>query len=363
MPAPTPGDVTGPLKAPFPWFGGKSRVAGHVWSRLGNPDLYLEPFGGSLAVLLARPHAHQWWLRRETAGDYSGHVVNAYRAIAADPDAVAAHASWPVTEADLTARHLFLVRYEPDLALKLAADPDFFDPRAAGWWVWGLSCWVGGDWMTGKGPWKPGDPEGPGVFRKLPMVAGSHGGKGLHRPLTDLTADPATGFPDLAADYEATVRAQFRLLRDRLRRVRIACGDWSRLTGAAADPGKGKTAAVFLDPPYDLGLRRADLYGAADASSDSGAAQVHEAARTWALDIGDNPLRRVAYCSYSTEEEDRLFLDAGWSAYRWSAQGGYGLQADNQARANRDREVIWFSPHCLPDPDTTPAPHAQETAA
>ena len=44
------------LKAPFPWFGGKSRVAHFVWPRFGNVGNYVEPFAGSLAVLLKRPH-------------------------------------------------------------------------------------------------------------------------------------------------------------------------------------------------------------------------------------------------------------------------------------------------------------------
>ena len=36
------------LKAPFPFFGGKSRVADNVWSRFGNVPNYVEPFAGSL---------------------------------------------------------------------------------------------------------------------------------------------------------------------------------------------------------------------------------------------------------------------------------------------------------------------------
>lgn len=37
----------GQLKDPFPYFGGKSRVAPLVWQRLGNPINYIEPFFGS----------------------------------------------------------------------------------------------------------------------------------------------------------------------------------------------------------------------------------------------------------------------------------------------------------------------------
>jgi hypothetical protein len=150
--------------------------------------------------------------------------------------------------------------------------------------------------------------------------------------------------------YGASLDHQFSMLADRLRRVRVACGDWKRLTGAAMDAGPNKVTAIFLDPPYDLSLRRGDLYGAADRENDSAEQQVHEAARTWAIENGSNPLKRIAYCSYSTPEEDAMFHEAGWIPYRWSAQGGYGLQSNNEARGNKDKEVIWFSPHCLNDP-------------
>ena len=43
------------LSAPFPYFSGKSRLAPAIWQRLGNPTVYVEPFAGSLACLLARP--------------------------------------------------------------------------------------------------------------------------------------------------------------------------------------------------------------------------------------------------------------------------------------------------------------------
>lgn len=40
------------LRAPFPWFGGKSRAAPLIWEALGDVRNYVEPFAGSLAVLL-----------------------------------------------------------------------------------------------------------------------------------------------------------------------------------------------------------------------------------------------------------------------------------------------------------------------
>lgn len=45
-----------PTKAPFPWYGGKSDAALLIWERLGDVDHYAEPFAGTRAVLLNRPH-------------------------------------------------------------------------------------------------------------------------------------------------------------------------------------------------------------------------------------------------------------------------------------------------------------------
>jgi DNA adenine methylase len=73
------------LKAPFPYFGGKSRVASLVWERFGPVPNYVEPFCGSCAVMLARP----WPPEIETVNDADGYLANFWRAIKADPDAVA----------------------------------------------------------------------------------------------------------------------------------------------------------------------------------------------------------------------------------------------------------------------------------
>ena len=326
------------LSAPFPYFGGKYKVAEEVWARFGDVDNYIEPFGGSLAVLLARPESHNWWHRKETAGDFSGHIVNFYRAVSDNPDKIAELALYPVTEADLTARHLYLARYENELSEKLSRDPKYYDAEAAAWWVWGISAWVGGDWMSGKGAWKIGE-EGPGVYRKMPMVAGNHGGKGIHKPVKGIESAV-----DVSTDYLENLKVLFKALQNRLLRVRLICGDWKRIQGAAAKPAAGKITGVFLDPPYDPSVRRLDLYG----STDDGSRDIHKEARDYALSLTNDSSYRVAYCSYQDEEENKLFTEAGWIPYSWTASGGYGLQSDNQAKSNRELEIIWFSPNCLP---------------
>ena len=121
--------------APFPWFGGKSRVAKFVWKALGDVPMFIEPFFGSGACLLGRP-LPEGQMRPdgiETVNDMDGLVCNFWRAVKSDPDKVADFADWPVNENDLTARHLWLVGQKDSLAPKLEGDPDYFDAKIAGW--------------------------------------------------------------------------------------------------------------------------------------------------------------------------------------------------------------------------------------
>lgn len=123
-------------------------------------------------------------------------------------------------------------------------------------------------------------------------------------------------------------------LRDRLRRVRICCGDWTRVMGESVTIKHGLTG-VFLDPPYAHNERDKQLY-----SYDE---DVAAAVRRWAIANGDNPLYRIALCGFDTEHE----MPDNWTAYRWRTNGGYGNQGQGRGRNNAKREVIWFSPHCL----------------
>jgi DNA adenine methylase len=350
------------LRSPFPWFGGKAKVADVVWQRFGNPSNYVEPFAGSLAVLLARPDTHEWWSRNETVNDLDGNIANWHRSIAADPAAVAFHASQPVNEIDLTSRHLWLVTNAEAMRARLFADPDFYDARAAGWWVWGISAWVGGDWCTGIGPYTGTDEPSltnggtsPGVYRKSPMCTGAHGGKGIHKPIPLALCEDNTA-PEVIAAYQDHLSVQFHALGNRMRRVRVASGDWSRVLGNAAVPAKRHVTGVLLDPPYDPTERRSDLYAVGDRSPSAAPlaqVSVHEAARTWALDRTDDATYRIAYCSYSNPDEDALFDAAGWTPYRWAAAGGYAHAAKKaegtRAQSNKYREIVWFSPSCLSD--------------
>lgn len=191
------------MKAPFPFFGGKSRIVNMVWERFGRVENYVESFFGSGAMLLGCPHPGH----TETVNDADGLLANFYRALQHDPDAVALHADWPVNEADLHARHRWLVDRR-SMVEELMADPDWYDAKTAGWWVWGISQWIGTGWCPPdkepslQAPYlqaqmSPGSPSGQGInaprltrgqtkdgglWQQRPMLGGDrHDGMGVHK--------------------------------------------------------------------------------------------------------------------------------------------------------------------------------------
>jgi len=348
------------MKAPFPWFGGKRRVAHVVWSRLGaDAPSYAEPFAGSLAVLLGRPGGAPE-IGVETVNDKDGFVANAWRAIAADPEQVAHHADWPVNENDLHARHAWLVERRAELVSRLEGDPDYHDAKIAGWWLWGISCWIGSGWCSSSGPWHrvevaPGDwrlvrgNAGQGVNRT--RVHLGNAGQGVNRQLVHL-GDAGRGVKQqlvhlggagrgVAGDGECGLVEWMLALAERLRRVRVCCGDWARIvTYSALVPAIPGPRAIFLDPPYSAEAGRSmGCYGANDDGS------VAHDVREWAREAGRDPSYRIALCGYEGEHND--LEREGWSVFAWSAPGGMSKNRGKGSGGNNDRERIWFSPGCL----------------
>lgn len=323
-----------PLQAPFPYFGGKSAVAADVWAALGDVDNYVEPFAGSCAVLLARPHEP----RTETINDADGLLANFWRAVRAKPLAVAKYADWPVNECDTIAREVWLVGQRESLTERLMGDSEWCDPRAAGWWVYGAACYIAGGFCSGKGPWQSVDGvltrvgSGPGVSRKRPHLTTA--GTGVHRPHHEL------GPRDRGECQRrrAVIVRWMRQLSDRLRNVRVCCGDWSRVTSPTVTYKHGLTG-VFLDPPYsaeadrDMGLYAVDC------------GRVAHDVREWAIAEGRNRLMRIVLAGYEGEHA----MPDDWRVIEWRGNGGYANQADGETRGkvNRGRERLWLSPHCL----------------
>lgn len=130
------------LSAPFPYFGGKRKIASEVWKRFGRPKQYIEPFCGSAAMLLAAPQAADL----EVVCDANGFIANFWRAVKHQPDAVASWADYPVSHIDLSARHQFLMNSRQEIAEKLHDCDWHGDAKIAGWWLWGQCCWIGDKW-------------------------------------------------------------------------------------------------------------------------------------------------------------------------------------------------------------------------
>ena len=277
------------LKAPFPWFGGKSKIAPVVWERLGNTPNYVEPFFGSGAVLLARPDWHGWQNRIETVNDKDGMVCNFYRALSAEPEGVAEYADWPVNECDLSARHAWLVGQKDSLQARLEGDPDYYDAKIAGWWVWGIACWIGGEFCSGNGPWQVVDSDD--GSRQLVHLGDA--GRGVNRKRVQLTHHRQ----GVNAQQHEDLIDYFRRLAERLRRVRVCCGDWTRVCGPTPTIHQGLTA-VFLDPPYSHSERDSGLYRVEKTVNDD--------VRAWALKWGRHPLMRIALCGYEGEGHEEL---------------------------------------------------------
>ena len=361
--------LTNLSKTPWPWFGGKSDAAEAVWAALGDVDHYVEPFAGSLAVLLRRPHEANRTYHSETVNDLDGLLCNAWRSIARDPDAVADAASWPVCEADLHARHLALLEWRAaGNAERLMADPDFYDARMAGWWAWGQSAWIGAGWCSGSGPWVVGADgriarrtDGGGVRRKLPHV--SDDGRGVARPQArepgverklPHVSDNGQGVAHANArepgvgDYHPMTMPELtrwlRFLSARLRHVRILNGKWERACTSGALQSlpvrQGGHCGVFLDPPYDNAVRNADLY-----TEDGGTPAAD--ARAWCVENGSNPRYRIVLAGYDAEHGE--LARAGWREVEWFRtgflKGGMAQQSDDGHQQGRER--LWLSPHCL----------------
>lgn len=291
------------LKSPFSWFGGKSRVAQTIWSGLGEVSNYIEPFAGSLAVLLANPNVP----KIETVNDLDCGLSNFWRAVSNDPEGVAKFADYPVSEVDLHARHKWLVDHlSNDFKIKMEDDPDFYDVKAAGFWIWGVGCSVGNNWLNSKG------------LKAIPLLSSAGGGiNGLTYNITE----------------------QFNKLQTRLKRVRITCGDWQRvltpgITFANKGLGDKDITGVLLDPPYES-IGRDKVY-----KEDN---NIFKQVCQWAIDNGDNPKMRIVLCGY----EGYQGIPNTWKTFSWKTNGGMANLGNDRGKINASKETIWLSPHCL----------------
>jgi len=314
-----------------------------IWARFGDVPNYVEPFAGSLAVLLGRPGTP----KTETCNDLDGFICNAWRAIQYAPHEVAHYCDWPVSESDMHAKHHYLNAARAELTQRLEGNYEYFDAKLAGFWIWGACLWIGSGWCSEKGPWRVVDGllkrgEGGGISRKLPHLGDAGRGvakaslSGITRQLPHLE-NAGRGVAKASLSSNDALYEWMDNLSNRLRRVRIACGDWTRVLGPSVTFKHGMTG-IFLDPPYGHSERVGDIY-----AHDTDVAQDVLA---WCLENGANPLLRICLAGY--DGEHNALEDMGWERVGWKANGGYGNKGkEGRGRENAARECLWFGPACL----------------
>jgi len=303
------------LKAPFPYFGGKTMIADVVWKYLGDCKQYIEPFFGSGAVLLKRPPIKLDKIY-EIVNDKDGFIANVWRSIEFSPDETAKWCDWPINHADLNARRKTLIANETRLIDNLQNDDMWHDPKMAGYWIWAASCWIGSGLTRPNAiPHLTGDS---GVHSKRPHLTG---GKGVHSQIPYLDSrrkilDPTTDIYDC-----------LNALSARLRNVKVVCGNWQ---------DNNKPVGMFFDPPYMTAGRDEDI-----CRHDS--MTVGGDVEKWVLERGKNPNYRIVVAGY--DDEYKTLLDNDWISIAWSAAGGYA-NAGSRGEINRHRERLFISPYC-----------------
>lgn len=358
-----------PLDPPAPWFGGKRKTAAELWKRFSKLGAYCSPFAGLAAVELACPP--ETIPTYETINDINGYISNFFRATQRYPDHVAYYADNPINHADLIARHRWLVGTEwpqphidipqdyeneplrsaylagyyhtykspyDNFRFRIQNDPDYCDPKIAGWWVWGQSIWIGGGWCFL--PYKDNRRDGEGVLQvspDMPDIPGHVPGVKNQRPQL------GHHFPGVHTHRRYNTLIDYiAAISNRLKMTRVLCGDWRQAIGNSPtiDTAPNGMIGVFLDPPYGVTDRDASLYAAESLT-------VAGECREWAKKHDNDPRFRIALCGYDGEHNE---LEArGWDVFSWEANGGMEARGRKKGgdKPNARRERIWFSPYCL----------------
>lgn len=292
----------------FPYFGSKGRAASLVWEALGDPDLYLEPFAGSLAVLLARPSVP----RVEVAVDTDGLIVNFFRTLRSDPGALLDAVPLPVAEVDVWAAQARLIERAESLTEHLRTSPYYFNAPLAGLWWYGISSWLGSG-FPGRRPAR----QRPHIDRSL---KGLHS-KGMHDDRVLGVASRLANVVLLADDWE---EGWLRTFGRPSRQPDSVIDRWAK----AGDP-----VGVFLDPPYarvTAGSARSGGLYRREWDADMTARL-----RAWCIEHTDMPGLSVVLAGYDDEYEL-----PGWNGVAWAAPNGYAQEGN----ARRHQEVLLMNP-------------------
>lgn len=302
------------LIPPFTYYGGKRRIAWEVWRRFGvDIPNYIEPFGGGLSVLLARPFYDLRKLTkyRELVNDANCLLLNFWRAIQSDDfEKVMKIVDFPAHEKELLVRREHMIRKLPELAAKMD-DVDEFDPVLAAYWLYTQRHWIG----SGA--------DDPYLSPERKMIRARECGI-----LGNSLAEHA------------------ELLNIRTRHVRFHntpdWRDWLRVVISETQTTGIGTSGFLLDPPY---IGTTDYYSGRLDSKNPGD-RVPLEVREWALENGERPDFCIAHCGLLHHHDD-FFPKEGknrWTRFSWKKASNRSKQNNG---ANPQIDTIWFSPHCL----------------
>lgn len=331
------------MRAPFDYYGNKHYAAEHVWGLLGDVERYIEPFAGSLGVLLGKPHHYGPAL--EIVNDVDALIVNFWRSVVHDPDTVAKWADWPASTAEIVARRIALREWsESRMREKMFGDVEFYDARIAGFWVYVVANSINN--QVESGPWVRDEQSGR-------IVKGARGsGVTISRIIVEEFFAPETltyesfqcrkmgeqydGWPaDMPRDFAVAI---MRRLSSRLRDVRILNDDWQKsVTKKILGVSRCKSVGVFLDPPYDFSVRNDNLYTVdQDVAVD---------VATWAVDAAKQYKNlRIVFCGFKGSTSANIVESAGWKEYNFRVRNG-GL--NEGVGMSQQLERLYASPSCL----------------
>lgn len=188
------------MKGLFKYPGSKNKAAMEIISYFPEHELYVEPFGGSAAVLRHKPPS-----RREIFNDIRGDIVNLFRVLAFDMERFLEKAEWLVNSRQL-----------------------FYEFK---------------EWVRSHPPEE--DPVIHAVMTYYLLrfgFAGRRSGWGLNINQNSI--------PGIDTEY-------LRSVHERLRKVQFTNLDWKALVRKV----DGKRTLFYMDPPYP---GKGDLYGMHD---------------------------------------------------------------------------------------------------
>jgi DNA adenine methylase len=250
------------IRAVAPWYGSKRTLAPRIVSELGPHKFYVEPFCGSLAVLLAKPP-----VAMETANDLHGDLINLARVLANETAAEALYKA--------ASRLLMHEQLHGEFKAECVSGPETVAPsvrEVAMVHVDRALAYLCMSWMgrNGSAGTRPGNITTARRFT-------SNGGSGGLRWRSAVDSIPAW--------------------HERLRAVSISRMDAFELLERLGDQAG---TAVYVDPPY---LRKTDKYIHDLAAGD------HE---RLAKVLGRFKAARVVVSYYDEPELRELYKDWTW---------------------------------------------------